>query len=351
MEQNLKEISQTYGQALWIVSSIFFAIGIARLIYVLKTKNDRNLLWKVKADWLVICIKSLFIIGLFAFLADIPVWFITVAQFRPVAPAGPHLVFIIVMFYICIQELILSFTVSNSLINGFVKKMLFFLISVFCSASFLLAAFIVPGTYSYPPLADCVVLDLPVKGNWMALHAGKEKWVNYHSNYPPQMYAMDVVKIDEEGHFFSNNGTDSSDYFSFKDSVFAPCNGIVYKTVNGFNTQLVHKGEDTINPAGNQIEIQLAPKQFLFLAHLLNGSLQVKEGDTIKAGQFLALAGNSGNTTFPHLHMHLQDKPILNDSTTIGLPYRFANINRKRFVFWHQEENAFLIRNDKFSNK
>jgi len=350
IEQNLKEISQTYGQALWIVAGIFFFIGLVRLFFVLRTKSERNWLWKAKADWLVICIKCLFILGLIAFLADIPVWFVTVAQFRPVAPVGAHLVFVIVMFYIAIQELILSFTASNSLIKGFVKKMMFFLISVFCSASFLLAAFIVPGTYLYPPVNDCVILDLPVKGNWMAMHAGKEKWVNYHSNYPPQMYAMDIVKVNAESHFFMNNGADSSDFLSFGDSVFAPCNGIIYQTVNGFKTQEIYKGEDTINPAGNQIEIELAAKQYLFLAHLLNGSLQVKAGDTVVAGQFLALAGNSGNTTFPHLHMHLQNKPILNDSTTVGLPYRFKQMNRKRFIFWCSKENAFLIRNDKFSH-
>lgn len=88
MEQNLKEISQTYIQALWIVAGIFFIIALVRLFFVLKTKSERNWIWKAKADWLVICMKCLFILSLIPFLAHIRVWFVTLAQFRPVAPFG-----------------------------------------------------------------------------------------------------------------------------------------------------------------------------------------------------------------------------------------------------------------------
>ena len=36
----------------------------------------------------------------------------------------------------------------------------------------------------------------------------------------------------------------------------------------------------------------------------LNGSLEIKAGDRVFAGQRIAKVGNSGNTTEPHLHIH-----------------------------------------------
>jgi len=56
-----------------------------------------------------------------------------------------------------------------------------------------------------------------------------------------------------------------------------------------------------------------------FYAHLQPGSLRVKKGDRVKKGQVLALVGNSGNTTGPHLHFHVMDG--LTALGAQGLPY------------------------------
>lgn len=350
MEKNLAQFSNTYSQGLWIASLIFLVVALLRLFSVLKTKSSRHWIHPAKSGWFVIAIKLLFFVGLLAFLADIPVWFFTVAQFRPIAPKLPYWFFIFVMLYITIQEMILSLTASQALVDGFVKRMVFFLISIFCSFSFILAAFIVPTTYNYPTTSECVILNLPVKGTWLAMHAGKEKWVNYHSNYPPQRFAIDMVKLNEAGYFFNNNGEDSCDFNSFGDSVFAPSNGIVFALADGFPTQKIYAGDDSINPAGNYIEMKLAENKYLFLAHLKAGSLQINLGDTLREGQFIALSGNSGNSSFPHLHMHLQDKSIINDSLSTGLPFRFKLLERKRVFSWEKLENSWLIRNDQFRN-
>ncbi len=350
MEKNLAQFSETYSQGLWIASFIFLAVALLRLFSVLKTKSSRHWIHPAKTGWFVIAIKLLFFVGLLAFLADIPIWFFTVAQFRPIAPKLPYWFFIFVMVYITVQEMILSLTASQALVDGFVKRMVFFLISVFCSFSFILAAFIVPTTYTYPAKEECVMLNLPVKGTWLAMHAGKEKWVNYHSNYAPQRFAIDMVKLNENGQFFNNNGEDSSDFISFGDSVFAPCQAVVIKMVDGFPTQKIYAGEDSINPAGNYISLKLSDNQFLFLAHLKANSFAVKMGDTLRSGQFIAFSGNSGNSSFPHLHMHLQNKSTINDTLSTGLPFRFNSIERKRIFSWEKLENTWLIRNDQFRN-
>jgi murein DD-endopeptidase MepM/ murein hydrolase activator NlpD len=45
-------------------------------------------------------------------------------------------------------------------------------------------------------------------------------------------------------------------------------------------------------------------RDYVFM-HLVKGSLQVKEGDTVKAGQPCAQLGNTGHSTGPHLHFEI----------------------------------------------
>ena len=58
------------------------------------------------------------------------------------------------------------------------------------------------------------------------------------------------------------------------------------------------------------------------LAHLRRGSVRVRPGDRVAAGQPLAECGNSGNSSEPHLHFQLMDHPSV--LLAAGLPLRFA---------------------------
>ena len=85
------------------------------------------------------------------------------------------------------------------------------------------------------------------------------------------------------------------------------------------------------------------------MAHLKNGSLRVSTGDRVARGQQLAQVGNSGQTTEPHLHLQIQNKPefsleensfnkpwYLVTNTVLGLastrtyPILFRNVTRTR---------------------
>jgi len=75
------------------------------------------------------------------------------------------------------------------------------------------------------------------------------------------------------------------------------------------------------NATGNYVMLNLGHGRFALYAHLQPGSIRVKEGQRVRAGQVLGLVGSSGSSPIPHLHFHLVDAshPLLAD----GLPYVF----------------------------
>jgi murein DD-endopeptidase MepM/ murein hydrolase activator NlpD len=63
---------------------------------------------------------------------------------------------------------------------------------------------------------------------------------------------------------------------------------------------------------GNGIRLAHGDGWTSWYCHLRRGSLMVRQGDQVAAGQALALVGLSGDTSFPHLHFDLRhgDEPV-----------------------------------------
>ena len=74
---------------------------------------------------------------------------------------------------------------------------------------------------------------------------------------------------------------------------------------------------------GNHVVLDLGHGVHAALAHLRRGSVLVRPGDRVAAGQQLAACGNSGNTNEPHLHFQVMDHPSV--LLAAGLPVRFAH--------------------------
>jgi murein DD-endopeptidase MepM/ murein hydrolase activator NlpD len=75
---------------------------------------------------------------------------------------------------------------------------------------------------------------------------------------------------------------------------------------------------------GNHVILDLGDGTYAVYAHVQRGSLQVRAGDTVRAGQPIARVGNSGNTTEPHLHFHLMDGPDPDDAR--GIPFTWRGV-------------------------
>ena len=57
------------------------------------------------------------------------------------------------------------------------------------------------------------------------------------------------------------------------------------------------------------------------VAHFRRGSVAVQKGDEVEAGALLGECGNSGNSSLPHVHYHLQTGPAYEEG--VGLPAQF----------------------------
>ncbi|RMI36115.1 M23 family metallopeptidase [Streptomyces triticirhizae] len=79
---------------------------------------------------------------------------------------------------------------------------------------------------------------------------------------------------------------------------------------------------------GNHLVLDLGGGTYALYAHLRRGSLTVRPGERVRAGQELARCGNTGNSSEPHLHFQLMDRP--HPDTACGLPFRWAGVGVPR---------------------
>ena len=59
--------------------------------------------------------------------------------------------------------------------------------------------------------------------------------------------------------------------------------------------------------AGNYVIVDHENGEFSMYAHLQEGSILVKAGESVKKGQVVGKVGNTGNSGAPHLHFQLMD--------------------------------------------
>jgi len=110
----------------------------------------------------------------------------------------------------------------------------------------------------------------------------------------------------KEGRLYSGNADKPEDFFGFGQRVFAPAAGTVAAAVDQYDDNPIMEPSAENPKQGNAVVIDHGNGEFSMLAHLKRGSVKVRAGDKVKAGQEIAQCGNSGNSPLPHLHYHLQ---------------------------------------------
>ena len=150
----------------------------------------------------------------------------------------------------------------------------------------------------------------------MVFWGGDTKELNQHHDVPNQRFAFDFLGANEEGKTRKGENPVNEDYFAFGREILAPADGKVTDVINGVRDNI----PGSMNPysaLGNAVFIRHSEHEVSVLAHLKLGSIKVKVGDKVKRGHVIGLCGNSGNSSEPHLHYHLQNTPIIQDGTGI----------------------------------
>jgi hypothetical protein len=166
------------------------------------------------------------------------------------------------------------------------------------------------------PKQNGTPLALPFRGRWRVVWGGDTAELNHHHDSRSQRYAFDIVGVGPDGKTHKGNGGRNEEYYCFGRELLAPADGVVTEAIDGVRDN-VPGSMNGFCALGNAVFIQHSKYEVSVLAHLKQGSLKVKAGDRVKKGQVLGLCGNSGNSSEPHLHYHLQNTPIIQNATGI----------------------------------
>lgn len=181
-----------------------------------------------------------------------------------------------------------------------------------------------PHTPDIPTLEKhATLLRLPFDGRWNVFWGGDTKELNQHHDVPNQRYAFDFLVVDDNGKSHKNEGRRNEDYLAFGRKVLAPADGVATDVIRGVRDNT----PGSMNPysaLGNAVIIEHREHEVSILAHFKQDSIRVKKGDKVQRGQVLGLCGNSGNSSEPHVHYHLQNTAIIQDGT--GIKCFFDNL-------------------------
>ncbi len=160
--------------------------------------------------------------------------------------------------------------------------------------------------YTPPAKGQGVVLAAPFRGEWLVFHGGRSGLLNAHYGYPSERDALDLERL-AGGQERTGGERVLESYPSWNQTLYAPADGKVARVVNDQRDNAPGDTDDR-KPAGNHLVLDLGNGRFVLMAHLQQGSVTVKLGEQVQAGQPLARCGNSGNTSGPHLHLQVQNQ-------------------------------------------
>jgi len=124
-------------------------------------------------------------------------------------------------------------------------------------------------------------------------------------------YAYDLMSVDDKGSMYNGSPYAKQNWYSFGKPVYAPLEGVVVAVQNNipdndFDGKAVKspKIDPKTDPEGmgNYVILQHANGEYSMMLHLEAGSVMLRPGQMVKAGEEIGEIGFSGSVVFPHLH-------------------------------------------------
>ncbi|MDX1959948.1 MAG: urea transporter [Leptospiraceae bacterium] len=153
-------------------------------------------------------------------------------------------------------------------------------------------------------------IRLPFSGKWIVSQGydgeftHKDKWKE----------SLDFMALDQNNKNRKNLTEAVEDFYTYGLPVLAPASGKVIRVISHVEDNPLYQVE-THDNWGNLVLIEHNVFLYSQVSHLQKNSILVKEGDYVTVGTKLGLAGNSGRSPLPHIHLHFQATPEIGSST------------------------------------
>ena len=191
---------------------------------------------------------------------------------------------------------------------------------------------------------------LPFAQEFYIEFGGIKKEDSHSWDIPLQRYAYDFEIRDAQNKPYHDDYLQIANYYSYKQKIYAPLDGYVVDICDEYEDTQIRENRPIIcdcrDVKGNYILIKHKHNEYSLIAHILKNSFQVKIGDMVKTGDYIAQVGNSGNSNGPHIHYQVQDG--FDFEKAKGIPISFQNIiikrNKKR-VFRNYVKNGEFVQN------
>ena len=181
---------------------------------------------------------------------------------------------------------------------------------------------------------EVVRLSPPLRGsNWAAFNGFSNDSDHRRTIIPldgsarmAQRYAIDWVQFGVDGRLTRGDPSQNENWIRYGAEVLAVSEATVVSVQDGIPENEPLTGQMVVpitleTIGGNYVMLDLGGGRFALYGHLKPGSLRVRVGDRVAAGDVVGLLGNSGNSDGPHLHFHVVDRasPLAAE----GLPFVF----------------------------
>ena len=152
----------------------------------------------------------------------------------------------------------------------------------------------------------------------------------------PVRYAYDFCPVNDKGDMYKDSPYKKENWYGYGAPIYADANGTVAGAAND-TPENDFKGKEVAYAdipeseiykimGGNYVVIDHGNGEFSYFGHMKTGSLRVKIGDKVSAGQQIGELGFAGDAFIPHLHYMLMDNADVLKAES--LPSYFVNFRR-----------------------